>query len=284
MPFPHPFITVDQNQLRFPDRIAQVLDDCCRSGLHVLLPDGAFLEFAKGGCFVDTTRQSLWLLAPYRELVVAGRKIADLAADELQQRAPAAALIHEGTTAFLRSILEELDRSEETALRRLANGPLADLMPAALEVWNNHDQNKLLVRGLHDALKAGMSLDQLSALRRSPDEQVVKWMSSTEGTGFVFQGLKKRGADDATAYQLTRTPSVSAGFLSALSGLSVYWLAIGGIEAAAPEKLSGDLNDIEYVILGALSRKFATTDRRAGAICNGVAQAFKARRELPPPV
>jgi hypothetical protein len=109
MPWPHPFITVDQNQLRHPDRIARLLDDCCRSGLHVLLPDGAFLEFAKSGHFADTTRQSLRLLAPYRELVAAGCKLSHLMSSELQGRVPAVQLRHDGATEFLRSILDDLN-------------------------------------------------------------------------------------------------------------------------------------------------------------------------------
>ena len=241
MPWPHRFITVDQNQLRHPDRIARLLDDCCRSGLHVLLPDGAFLEFAKSGYFADTTRQSLRLLAPYRELVAAGCKLSHLMSSELQGRVPAIKLTHDGATEFLRSILDDLDHSEDAALLRLANGPVKELIPPALDVWNDHDRNKKLVQGLHDALKADMPSDQLKALRRSPDEGIAQWTSSLAGTRFIFQGLKRRGADDATAYELTRTPSVNAGFLSALAALAVYWVAKGGVEGSKNSGFSGDL-------------------------------------------
>jgi len=105
--------------------------------------------------------------------------------------------------------------------------------------------------------------------------------SSPEGVRFVFQGIKSRGADEEAAYELTRTPSVSAGFISAIAGLALNWLAFGGLEATKARTFSGDLNDIEYVVLGALSHSLATADKRAWLLCESVANAFEVRRSLP---
>lgn len=281
MPWQLPFITIDQNQLRDPDAVAQVVDDCRRNGLQILLPDGAFLEFSKSGCPFDTARNSLQILAPHRELVCASRELPDMLRDELRQRDPCASLVQKDTTKFLRSILAELEHSEESALRKLVEGPVAKLMPPALAAWNNHEENKRLVQRVHDALKAGMPFDQLKSLRRSPEEGVSEWLSSAAGMRFVFDGLKARGANDDGAWKLTRTPSVNAGFLFAIAGLALYWLAIGGLAPTAATKLSGDLNDVEYVVLGALSRSLATFDRRASIICRSVVRAFETLQCLP---
>jgi hypothetical protein len=97
MAWQYPFITIDQNQLRNPDAIARVLDDCCRNGLRPLLPDGAFLEFAKGGCPLDTARRSFEILAPHRELVCSSRKIMEMMRDELQ---PTSSMHHGGPGRF----------------------------------------------------------------------------------------------------------------------------------------------------------------------------------------
>lgn len=126
-----------------------------------------------------------------------------------------------------------------------------------------------------------MPRDQIKSLRRAPEEEIAKWLSSENGTRFVFRGLIHRGADNTTAYELTRTPSVSAGFISSLAALAIHWIAKGGIESAKTTIFSGDLNDIEYIILGALSRSLATTDHRAEQICNAVTAAFESRRSLP---
>jgi hypothetical protein len=281
MSWQHQFITVDQNQLRNADAIASSLRDCSQNGLRLLLPDGAFLEFSKGSSPIDTARLSLRLLAPYRENVCSSRKIAEMMADERKRGTPCATLVQQEATACLRSILEELERSDELALRRLFDGPGAELMRSSLEIWNNHDANKQLVIELCAAFKAGMSSDQLNALRRSPGTAISEWLSSPEGVRFVFQGIKSRGADEEAAYELTRTPSVSAGFISAIAGLALHWLAFGGLESAGSQILSGDLNDIEYVVLGTLSHSLATGDKRAMLLCEAVANAFEVRRSLP---
>jgi hypothetical protein len=177
MSWQHRFITVDQNQLRDPDATASVLGDCSQNGLRLLLPDGAFLEFSKGSSPIDTARRSLRLLAPYREIVSSSRKIAEMMADELRRGTPCVTLVQKEATECLRSILEELACSDESALRRLIDGPGADLMRSSLEIWNNHDANKRFVIELRAALKAGMSSDQLNALRRSPGTAISGWLS-----------------------------------------------------------------------------------------------------------
>ena len=283
MDWRHPLITIDQNQLRHPDAIARALNECCRNKLQLLLPDGAFSEFSKGGCTLETARRSLQLLAPYRELVCSSRKIAEMMRNELEGRAPCGSLVQAESTMFLRSILEELEHNDETTLRKLVDGPIAELMPQALAVWNDHDRNRQTIRELHDVLKRSFSADQLKAIHRFPECGISEWLSSSHGIRFVYQGLKARGADDATAYKLTRSPSVNAGFMSALAGIAVYWLAFGGLATAAAKESSGDLHDVEYIILGALSRSLESVDRRAIIIYRAVAGAFETRRSLPTP-
>jgi hypothetical protein len=48
-------------------------------------------------------------------------------------------VVQEDSTEFLRSILAELERADQTTLRKLVDGPVAELMPRALEVWNDHE-------------------------------------------------------------------------------------------------------------------------------------------------
>jgi hypothetical protein len=189
MTWQHPCVVIDQNQLRNPDVIKQLLDECRRAGLRLMLPDGAFLEFSKSGYPFDTARRSLQILAPYPEFVCSSRKLADLLRTELQSREPCATLVEETATAFLRSMLAKLEHGDESTLRKLVDGPLAEMMPPALEVWNNHEENKRLIQGIHDQLKADMSSDQLKALRRSPENAPSDWLSSLRGIQFVFQGL-----------------------------------------------------------------------------------------------
>ncbi len=281
MAWRQPFIAIDQNQLRDSVAIGRILDECRRDDLKIIIPDGAFMEFSKGGLPLDTARNSLRVLAPHREFVCSSRKLTDMMRDEMERQRPCVTLVHHDTSEFLRTLLSDLDRGDESSLRRIVEGPISDMMPLSLDLWNNHDENKAIVMRLHDSMKSTMRPDQLNALRRSPETGLSDWLSSHDGMRFVFQGLKARGTSDATAYELTRSPSVSAGFLSALAGLAIYWLAFGGLASIDSHKISGDLNDVEYIVLGALSRSLATSDRRASVIYRAVRDAFDSRRSLP---
>jgi hypothetical protein len=201
--------------------------------------------------------------------------------DELKLRAPVTSLVQHDATKFLRSILAELEGGETTILRRVVDGPVATLVPSSLEAWNEHEKHKRQVVAIQDKIKTAISADQLKALRQSPEDGIAQWLSSRAAMAFVFQGLKARGADDMTAHELTRNPSISAGFFTTLAGLAVYWLAFGGLHSARAKEFSSDMIDISYVVLGALSHSLATSDRRACLICKAVAIAYETRRLLP---
>lgn len=280
MTWQHPFVTIDQNQPRHADALALIVDECRRDGLQILLPDGAFLEFSKSGFPLDTARRSLQPLAAYREIVCSARKLSEMMREELQNRQACTVFIEDHATKCLRTILAELERSDETTLRKLVDGPLPVLMPPALMVWNNHDENKRMIKSLHDLLKTDLPAAQLKAFRQRPEEAVSQWLPSPGGMRFVFDQLKERVTDELTALRLMVTPSVNAAYLSAMAGLAVQWLAQGGLATARSSESSGDLNDVEYVVLGALSRSLATADVRAQTICHGVAVGLEAMRSL----
>jgi hypothetical protein len=277
MDWRHPFLIIDQNQIRDTNALAQAAAECRRNGSGLLIPDGAFLEFAKGGQFFQTTKQSLTPLAPYRELLVMARPISTLIREELAGGRPSESLIHNGTTGYLRSLLRDLEDADERELRTLADGPAARLMPGALAAWNNHGESKHLVQSLHDAFKRDMRADRLKSLRQLNELAASTWLSSLDGSRFVFQWFTQQGVSNLTAVIMARTPNVAAGFASAVAALAIDWLAMGGIDAAQPPNLSSDLHDIEYIVLGAVSRSLMTTDRRAARICRAVAAAFEVR-------
>jgi hypothetical protein len=161
MTWPHPFITIDQNQFRRADALAETADECRRERLHILIPDGAFQEFAKSERFFDTATRSLKDLAPYRNLIFMARPMKALIAEVLANGERSATLVHQGTTDYLRALLVD-DRTIKNEVQALANGPLERLMSKALASWNGHRESKLLVQGLHNAFKRGMSVDRLA--------------------------------------------------------------------------------------------------------------------------
>lgn len=276
-----PFITIDQNQLRRPAALAAIAEVCREKELRLLVSDGSFQEFAKSERFFETAKRSLESLCPYRELICMARPIKALIADELTSAAPSVTLVNDGTTDYLRSLLAALEKSDGEELRELADGPVKRLMPSALAVWNDHDEKKVLIQALHDAFQRDMPAEQLKSLRQSPETAASEWLSSLSGIRFVFQWLQTRGFGAKVAYDLTQAPCVAVAFTSALAGLAIDWIAFGGIESAQPLVLSGDLYDIEYIVLGSLCRSLATADQRAARVCRAVADGFTTRQSLP---
>ncbi len=277
MTWRHPFITIDQNQIRQVDVLTQLADECRREHWHILIPDGSFQEFAKGGLFYETSKRSLESLTPYRDLIFMARPMKALIREVLASREPSSTLIHQGTTNYLRSLLGN-EHTIDRELRALADGPVRKLMPEALAAWNDHDESKYLLQGLHDAFKRDMPAPRLKSLRQQNESATSEWVSSIDGSRFVYKWLSEQNIDPVTALYLTREPNAAAGFASALAALAIDWIAMGGIESTESANLSSDFYDTEYVVLGALSRSLATNDRRAARICRAVVAGFETRR------
>jgi hypothetical protein len=283
MAWPHPFIVIDQNKLRFPELVSQVVTECQERGCQVLLPDGAFHEFAKAGELLETAKNSLKSLAPHRELVCSAHKLARLMSDERVMGEPTANLVHDETTDWLRRALRDLDAGDDSTLMAVLEGPNAGLMTASQVVWGDDAANRELVLSIRNVVQTLMSPAQAKELRKADDkgQAIGKWLASIDVTRQIFAYLKACGLDDRAAYHLTRNVSVSSTFLAAMFGLGAHWLASGGLEAASPKTVRGDLDDAEYIVLGAVSRSLASNDHRAAEICNAVKSAFTARQLLP---
>jgi hypothetical protein len=277
MVWPHPFVTVDQNRLRQADVLAEIAEECRRNRWHILIPDGAFQEFAKGDQFFETATRSLDSIAPYRQLIVMARPIKDLIREVVTSREPSATLVNPATTDYLRSILAAPD-TFEAELRVLADDPVARLMPQALSAWSDHSESKILVLELHDAVKRDMPVPRLKSLRQLGEAATSEYLTSFDGSRFVYQWFIRQGIDSLHALYLAREPNAAAGFASALLGLAIDWLAMGGLASAEPAILSSDFYDIEYIVLGSLSRSLASADRRAMRIRAAIAAAFETRR------
>ena len=274
-----PFIVIDQNQMRDANVVASLLDRCCRDNFHILIPDIAGFEFPKGLCPQKTWTASLCELAPYRELVCVSRKLTNMMAEESQRGEPCRKLIDDNLTSCLRSILRNLEVGDDSAVREITEKQLPKFLPSSREVWENHEAHKAWITTLQ-GLREFTDPTQLKRMRTAPLEGLVEWLSSDVITSFVFQGLKKGGLDKSIALRLTLEPSVRAGFVSALAALAGYWLASGGLESAPAAKLTNDLLDTEYVILGALSEGLCTQDKRARIIYESVSAAFDTRLKL----
>ncbi len=64
-----------------------------------------------------------------------------------------------------------------------------------------------------------------------------------------------------------------------MAALGLYWLAVGGLDTAKPEAVTNDLHDLEYGIVGALSRSLLTVDKRLKVIHQAIKDGYVGREE-----
>lgn len=274
----HQLIVLDQNVLRDSNALSAALDRCCRERLQLLIPDVAGFELSKGSQQLDTWRQSLGRLAGYREFVTVSRKLTGMLKEETRTGQPCESLVDSDATTAMRELLDSLDHGDTASLVQMVNGPIRSLMPASLAAWDNSEQHKQEMIRLRDKLRCMMTEKALKRLRKSPEEGIPDWLSSVDGIRFVFQGIKLRGVANEASVRLSSEPSVSAAFISAFAAVALYWLALGGLDGASPEKLTNDLLDMEYAIVGSLSVGFLSKDKRASAVCEAMSMASRERR------
>lgn len=261
-----PFIVVDQNQLRQTDAIESALDRCCRENLQLLIPDGAGFEFSKGSDPHQTWICSLHQLAPYAELVVAGRKITEILRDEIKIGIPCVDVTDHGATNIFRRVLHQIAVGDESGVRDLIDGPVTRLMPESLTHWSNHDLNKSMILTIRDSLKSSLAIATIKNLRNHKVDAMIDWLSSVDGVKFVLQGIQSRGASSETALRLAVEPSAVGGFVSGMVSMGLYWLAFNGLDSAKSKALTNDLHDLEYAVLGSLSNSLLSKDKRLNTI------------------
>ncbi|MHC4405581.1 MAG: hypothetical protein ACYTG0_38540 [Planctomycetota bacterium] len=273
----YPFIVIDQNVLRDSKALAGALDRCCRDSLQLLVPDVAGFELSKGSRPLDTWRRSLDYLSAFPEFVSVSRKLTKMLAEERRTGRPCETLLDDHGTTELRAMLNKLASGDESALETLINGPVRELIPGSVDAWSDSESHKAWIKTMRDGLRDTMSPEDLKSLRRNPEEGLIVWWSSIAGTRFVFQGMQSRGQTAETPLRLSSVPSVTGSFIAAVGGLGMYWLASGGLDAAAPEKATSDWLDVEYAALGSLCVDLLSNDKRLNTVCGAIRTASRNR-------
>lgn len=261
-----PYLVVDQNQLRKADAVANAVSRCRERGLRILIPDGAGFEMSKSREVFDTWRNSLELLATCADMVVVSSKVTDMISIEVESGRPIRDVVDQGASELFRGLLRDLASGDFSSLGQLVAGPVAEKMPGSLAVWSNDEQHRQLILAMRDSLKKELTEPVVKQLRRDPKSELATWLSSVDGVRFVYQGIKSKGPGDVSALRLAALPSVTGGFITSLTLVALNWLALGGLESAKPEKVTNDLHDVEYSVLGSMSADLLTLDSRLKAV------------------
>lgn len=263
--------------MRDHDVLTSALGRCCRENLRLLIPDIAGFELSKGSEPFDTWQRSLEVLSGYSEFVSVSRKLPYMLDEERQTGQPCKRLAEDYAADKFREVLATLADGDQSSLHRVINGPVREKIPSSLPLWNDLVKDKQWITTVRDDLRSAMSDDTLKKLRRSPDSEMATWLSSGDGILYVYEKGMRPALDASQAIELTRTRSVYAAFVSGFVAIGLYWLAFGGLDSVAPERLSNDIADLDYAVTGSLSVGLLSKDTRLNTIYQSISVAANAR-------
>jgi len=271
-----PYIVLDQNPCRKRAVMAALFRRCRENKLGILLPDTAIYEFSKGSQAYDTWRRSLEHLCTQPELVFAGRSLGKMMAHEISTGQPLQDVVDHEVTLQFRQMLSGLQVGNDARMKR-ALSKIARIIDTEKALRERHDENKSIVLKLRDHWKKSLPDADLKSLRNDNRETFVRILAELETAAIVFEAAKHDGCTDASASVLTLGPSVYGHVVLGLAALALDWLAQGGIDGIAPEKITNDYHDLDYICTASFCTDLVTEDRRANRIYSGMIEALERR-------
>lgn len=278
-----PFIVLDVNMLRDDTMLEQLSVRCNQQQLELLLPDAVGYEQCKNFPHAfETIRGSLMPLSKYSHLVCVCRRLPDMGREEIDSRTPITSIVEQPATEILRDALSRLSRGDDAVLKAMLTIEFEKRVQASNEIWKDHERIRDTLKELGKQLKVATCGDLLSRLRSSDQEKqdnaLIELLSSQFVMNFAYQALKRKDIDDVSAIKLLSASSMEVRFLLGLLSVAAIWLAKGGLESAKGEKLSNDLTDMEYAIMGSVCAEFATRDGKSKTTSKLIANAHTAWR------
>lgn len=274
-----PYIVIDQNRCRDTETMQMLVARCKVRGLKLLLPDIAVYEFSNVKVPDVTWRNSLAELCKEPELVVAGRGIGPMMKEELATKSPTEDIVDTDVTPRFQRMLADL-RDGNDARLNLALAEIAKCIKKERNLRERHAENKKKVVSYRDVWLKSLSPDDLRMLRQQNQSVFIRVMAELETACIAIKAAENDGCSRDEASFLTFNPSIHGHMVYGLAALSLDWLAYGGLEAAAPEDLTNDIFDLDYVVTATFCQDLATKDKRARRVYSSLISAFEERSKV----
>lgn len=263
-----PYIVLDVNVLRDETMLETLSTRCNQQQLELLLPDAVGYEQCKNFPHAfETIRGSLIPLSKYSHLVCVGRRLPDMGREEVASRTPIVSIVEHPATEIFRNALRSLNKGDDSVLRTMLTDEFEKRVQETNDIWNDHESLREVFTKLGDELKQAFTGDLPSRLRSNDlakqNEALIELLSSQLVMAMAYQNLKRKNLEDQSAINLIGSNSIEIRFLLGLLTIAAIWLAKGGLSNAKGEKLSNDLTDMEYAIMGSVCVEFATKDSKS---------------------
>lgn len=273
-----PFIVLDQNAFR-PDR--GLLDDAIRmavdTGAKLLVIEAAMVEMLKNAQWEETARRSLAGLEQHSKLVALGRAVPELMRREFAGGRPGYYELEDlERTPSLQALIRELPNGRGRVLDTIRATILQAQATVVHPQYLDHAGNKAKLIRYRDTWAELLNAEARSITRRDRSARAMLLAHPVWGE-VVERELVEAGLDAGTVRRLSYDRSVTSHSLMTRSALALRWLLDGGLDTAAPEKVTNDVMDAEYVTVASFCLELVTLEGKVKELLSVLREAAELR-------
>ncbi len=272
----HPHLVLDQNVLRDQAVLVPRLEVACRHSVLLLITDMAFVEMTKSDQWESTTRRSMEILSGHPECVAVSHAVGPMMRKERDTGEPAADIIDHQLTARFRGFLSDVHAGSGRSWEHFCS-KVPEAKPAAARQSLDHTRNKMIVEGMVAGWKRDLSSDTLRQVRNHCRDVIVQLLASESTTAMIRNGLEQNGYPKKTAAYLASVPSVSAHVTLCFAATALRWLEYGGLDSMPPDRVTNDLNDVDYVMIATFCSGVVSNETEVNELFTDVSGALDRR-------
>ena len=272
----HPHLVLDQNVLRDESVLLPRVEAARKHGLLLLLPDMAIVEMTKSDQWESTTKRSLQILSGHPACVAVGQAVGPMMRQEKDSGEPVADIVDHELTPRFREFLGDVKTGTGPAWDYFCR-KVPEAKPQAASQSLDHARNKGIVERMMNGWKEDLSNDKLKRVHNHDREAVAELLAGDRTIGMIRSGLESNGYSKERAAYLASVPSVSAHLTLCFAATALRWLEYGGLASMPNERVTNDLNDVDYVLIATFCAGVVSNEAEVNELFNDVTAALDRR-------
>ncbi|MBX3473056.1 MAG: hypothetical protein KF754_01580 [Planctomycetes bacterium] len=265
---------LDVNVLRIRDVVLAAGKDAYALRGAVLIPIITFAELMKHETqWAATLCGSLAQLDAISEVLLCGAELSHIMANERVLGAPTVEYADKYHTATLRAVVKKATQGTEAVREFLDSFDGANQIRKDAGFLSGHSENKWSLGRAVSAIRDCLQDHDLKALRSSDVERRRQLIAE-----YAYHQECKEWPDKASnprrRADYMRNSIESRKFMLE-AAVPLLWLAEGGFEGRKEHQVSNDFADTWYVILGSLTGRLRSNDRRVVQLAEDISAAAK---------
>jgi hypothetical protein len=271
---PPPLTVLDINVLRNRDVVLEAGKAAYELRGAVLVPIITFAELMKHeDKWAETLCGSLVELASISEVLLCGADLSHIVAKESVLGAPIIEYADKTYTAVLRAVVDKATQGVEAVTEFLEKHDAVNQIREDAAFLRNHSENKWSLGRAVSAIRDCLPAEDLKALRKGNIERRRQLIAES-----AYHEACKDWPDKASNPKRSSDymrNSIESRKLMFEAAAPLLWLGEGGFDKRKDVDVSNDFADTWYVILGSLTGRLRSDDRRVVQLAEDISAAAK---------